>query len=98
MPSSELCLASIPSFPHFYFLFVLPYNTQRQKSSKKKPVKSGGRPVVIYVNDIGGCKVDVEIVSSPETKFFACTLRPCRKIGSGHFHYENWGMFTYGGQ
>ena len=38
------------------------------------------------------------VVSSPDTKFFARALRPCQKIGSGHFHYENWGMFTYGGQ
>ena len=38
------------------------------------------------------------LVSSPDTKFFARVLRPCRKIGSGHFHYENWGKFTYGGQ
>ena len=40
----------------------------------------------------------IAIVSSPDTKFFARALRPCRKIGSGHLHYENWGKFTYGGQ
>ena len=38
------------------------------------------------------------VVSSPDIQFFARALWPCRKIGSGHFHYENWGMFTYGGQ
>ena len=27
-----------------------------------------------------------ELVSSPDTKFFARALRPCRKIGSGHVH------------
>ena len=26
------------------------------------------------------------VVSSPDTKFFACALWPCRKIGSGHVH------------
>ena len=36
--------------------------------------------------------------SRPQTKFFARALRPCGKIGSGQFHYENWGKFTYDGQ
>ena len=40
----------------------------------------------------------VRLVSSLDIQFFARALRPCRKIGSGHFHCENWGMFTYGGQ
>ena len=34
----------------------------------------------------------------PQTKFFARALRTRRKIGSGHFHCENWGKFIYGGQ
>ena len=27
------------------------------------------------------------LVSSPDIQFFACALRPCRKIGSGHVHW-----------
>ena len=45
-----------------------------------------------------GHETESWVVSSPDIQFFARALRPYRKIGSGHFHYEKWGMFTYGGQ
>ena len=34
----------------------------------------------------GGRAACKSLVSSPDTKFFARALRPCRKIGSGHVH------------
>ena len=34
----------------------------------------------------------------PRPNFFAHALRTRRKIGSGHFHYANWGKITYDGQ
>ena len=47
-------------------------------------------------------QIDIDIIhmlkSRPQTKFFVHALQTLRKIGSGHFHHENWGMFTYGGQ
>ena len=39
---------------------------------------------------LSGPKMDFAIqciVSSPDTKFFAHALRPCRKIRSGHVHW-----------
>ena len=31
----------------------------------------------------------------PQTKFFVRALQTCWKIGSGHFHCENWGNVNY---
>ena len=39
----------------------------------------------------------VSLQSRPQTKFFARALRTRRKIGSGHFHYENWGKLYMAG-